>query len=116
MARREPAQVTRYLYVAKRFPPMVIDPGHADALAWTEAPEEVGAAAVAVRAGMASAAQISDVRSARRTSVIGIQSWWRRESFPGGYQPTPGSGLPAFQVKQFQHAKSPNGSVLTRPS
>lgn len=116
MARRAPAQVTRYLYVAKRFPPMVIDPGHADARASTEAPEEVGAAAVAVRAGMASAAQISDVRSARRTSVIGIQSWWRRANIPGAYQPTRVSGLPAFQVKQFQHAKSPDGSVPARPS
>ena len=74
MARRAPVHVTRYFHVENRLPPIRIDPGHAEAFAFTDAPEEVGAAAVAVRAGMASAAQISDVRSARRTSVIGIQS------------------------------------------
>ena len=74
MAVRAPVQVTRYLQKANRFEPSVIEPGHADALASTEAEEDVGAAAVAVIEGMASAAHRSDVRRARRMSIIGIQS------------------------------------------
>ncbi len=74
MALRAPVQVTRYLKKANRFEPSVIEPGQADAVASTEAEEDVGAAAVAVSDGMASAAHRSVVRRAKRMSIIGIQS------------------------------------------